>query len=68
LDGTPTCVAVRLNAQETLELAAPYGIDDLLHLILRPTSAGRQRKQAYRERIENKKWLQNWPKTQIIWP
>ena len=65
---TPTCVAVRLNAQETLELAAPYGIDDLLHLILRPTPAGRRREQAYRERVENKQWLQNWPKTQIIWP
>lgn len=65
---TPTCVAVRLDAQQKLELAAPYGIDDLLRLILRPTPAGRRRKEAFRERVEKKQWLQNWPNAQVIWP
>ncbi|MBT4045730.1 MAG: nucleotidyltransferase family protein [Rhodospirillaceae bacterium] len=65
---TPTCVAIRLNAKEELELAAPYGIDDLLQLVVRPTPAGQRREQAYRDRLENKNWLQNWPKTRAIWP
>ncbi|MDP7545665.1 MAG: nucleotidyltransferase family protein [Alphaproteobacteria bacterium] len=65
---TPTCVAVRLNAAGQLELAAPHGIDDLVNLTVRPTPAGQRRKQAYRERLENKNWLQNWPKTHAIWP
>lgn len=65
---TPTCVAVRLNAKGELELAAPYGVDDLLQMILRPTPAGRRREQAYQERIAGKKWLQDWPKTSATWP
>ncbi|MBC8242648.1 MAG: nucleotidyltransferase family protein [Alphaproteobacteria bacterium] len=65
---TPTCVAVRLAANGKLELVAPFGIDDLLHLIIRPTPAGQRRERAYRERLENKQWLQNWPKTRAIWP
>ena len=69
---TPTCVAVRIcpdqGAGRDLELAAPYGIDDLLNLTVRPTPAGRRRKQAYRARLENKQWLRTWPKTRAIWP
>lgn len=65
---TPTCVAIRLDAKDQLELAAPYGIDDLLGMILRPTPAARRRQQAYRERIASKQWLQNWPKSRVIWP
>ncbi len=65
---TPTCVAVRLAADGGLELAAPYGIDDLLHMIVRPTPAGQRRAEAYRERLESKNWLQQWPRTQAIWP
>ncbi|MDA1100544.1 MAG: nucleotidyltransferase family protein [Proteobacteria bacterium] len=77
---TPTCIAVRMRADKNtvgaagggtdgeLELAAPYGIDDLLHLIVRPTPAGQRRAQAYRARLENKQWLKNWPKTHVIWP
>ena len=64
---TPTCVAVRLVGKGEVALAAPYGIDDLLHMIIRPTPAGRRRAAAYRERLESKNWLQQWPRTQAIW-
>ena len=65
---TPTCVAVRLHGSDTLELAAPYGIDDLLDMVLRPTPAGRRRNQSYGERIFNKNWLNKWPNASVIWP
>ncbi len=65
---TPTCVAVRLDREENLALAAPHGIADLLALTVRPTAAGRRRHAAYRERLANKQWLRNWPKTRVIWP
>jgi hypothetical protein len=65
---TPTCVAARLAEDGRLELAAPYGIDDLLHMIVRPTPAGQRRAGAYRKRLEGKNWLRQWPWTQAIWP
>src|SRR5690349_18420197 len=34
---TATAVAVRRNGGDDCEIAAPYGLDDLFHLVLRPT-------------------------------
>ncbi len=65
---TPTCVAVRLDGGGALQLAAPYGLDDLLNMIVRPTPAGYRRPQAYRARLESKDWLQIWPNCRAIWP
>lgn len=65
---TPTCIAVRLTGNGHLELAAPYGLDDLLAMVIRPTPAGYRRAQDFRDRVAGKNWLQNWPKTQVIWP
>ncbi len=65
---TPTCVAVQLRTNGELQLTAPFGVDDLLGLIIRPTPAGRHRAADYRARLESKAWLRNWPKTQAIWP
>jgi hypothetical protein len=65
---TPTCVAVRMSATGDLELAAPYGLDDLLSMTIRPTPSGRRRPQEYRGRVEGKNWLANWPRTKVIWP
>jgi len=62
---TATAVAVRL-AGGRLELAAPFGIADLVGLKLRPTSAARtQHPEAYRRRLVKKNWLARWPKLQI---
>ena len=65
---TPTCVAVRMTVGGDLELAAPYGLDDLLNLIIRPTPSGCQRHEEFRGRVEGKNWLRNWPQTRVIWP
>ncbi len=59
---TATCIAVKKDEKGTLILAAPQGTDDLLNLILRPASFDPERIKEFHRRIENKNWLQKWPK------
>ncbi len=66
---TPTAVAVRLEDDDTLTLFAPYGVDDLVNLIVRPTPTDFNRKdnfETYRERIRSKGWKRRWPKLTMI--
>jgi hypothetical protein len=58
---TPTCVAVRLEPDGRLTVIAPHGLDDLFALALRPTPRGRERRDAYRDRLASKDWLIQWP-------
>lgn len=58
---TATCVGVSLDGQDRLHLIAPYGLDDLFALRLRPTPAGRRRLDAYRHRLDSKGWARRWP-------
>ena len=53
---TPTCAAVRLDRDEKLHLIKPFGIKDLLKLIIRPTLAARRRRLVYWARISEKNW------------
>jgi hypothetical protein len=67
---TPTAVAVRLRAAGRPALLAPFGLDDLLGLIMRPTPHARGRPDrlaAYRRRVETKNWLAAWPKVRVLW-
>jgi len=63
---TPTCVAVRLNEGDRLELLAPWGTDDLFAMTVRPTPSGRERIDLYRRRVAGKNWAATWPKVQVI--
>lgn len=64
---TPTCVAVRLNQDDTLELIAPWGIDDLVNLVVRPTPVtAEKRMDQYRARQAKKNWKTTWPKLKIL--
>ncbi|MDP6708114.1 MAG: nucleotidyltransferase family protein [Alphaproteobacteria bacterium] len=65
---TATAVAVRLDAEDRLHLAAPHGLDDLLALRLRPTPAGRRRPEQYRGRVAAKDWQGLWPKLELVMP
>jgi hypothetical protein len=61
-----TAIAVRLDAGGAPELAAPYGVDDLLALRVRPTPAVREHHpEAYPRRLVKKNWLVRWPRLQI---
>lgn len=58
---TATCVGIGLDADDRLRLIAPYGLDDLFGLRLRPTPSGRQRPDEYRGRVDGKGWIRRWP-------
>ena len=60
---TPTAVALRLTADGRPELLAPFGLDDLLELVIRAAPHARaHRMAAFRDRLAAKDWLETWPK------
>ncbi len=59
---TATAVAVRRSAQDCCEVAAPYGLDDLLGLVVRPTPPfADHKRQVYQDRLKAKDWIAIWP-------
>ncbi|MCR4334831.1 MAG: nucleotidyltransferase family protein [Patescibacteria group bacterium] len=62
---TATCVAITLKKGK-LEIIAPHGIDDLVNLILRPSPFFINKLDVFNKRIEDKKWLEKWPKLKTV--
>lgn len=62
---TATCVAVRLERDDSLTVIAPYGVGDLLGLRSGPTPRGRERDEAYRTRMRAKNWPARWPRVRV---
>ncbi len=62
---TPTCIGVRLEDNDNLNICAPHGLDDLMNLIVRPVPESYQRLSLYRERISEKNWKKIWPRLKI---
>jgi hypothetical protein len=59
---TATAVAVRRSEQDHCDIAAPFGLDDLFGLIVRPTpSFAADKRQLYDKRVQAKGWLKTWP-------
>jgi hypothetical protein len=58
---TPTAIAVTLDAADHLHVMAPFGVEDLMGVRVRPTPRGRERIDAYRNRVETKQWQRFWP-------
>lgn len=64
---TATAVAVRLTDDYRLETIAPYGLEDLFELRLRPTPRFEHEKQAiFWQRVAKKRWLTRYPLLRII--
>ncbi|OLU27044.1 nucleotidyltransferase family protein [Pseudomonas sp. PA27(2017)] len=64
---TATAVAVRLAADNELEIAAPFGLDDLFNLVLRPAGAFQgEKRHLFVERLQNKNWLKKWPGLTVL--
>ena len=61
---TATAVAVRLNDEEELEVLAPYDIQDLFDLVLRPVS--QDKLSVMNGRIRDKNWLEIWPNLKVL--
>lgn len=66
---TATAVAVRLGQQDVVEVAAPFGLDDLFNLIVRPTPRFMvDKRHIYLDRVRSKNWQSAWPKLRIDMP
>lgn len=65
---TATCIGVCLEKGK-LVLIAPYGVEDLTNLILRPIPGYKKSfkfdPKAFERRAKEKKWLSKWPKLKI---
>lgn len=63
---TTTAVGVRLGEQAGIEVSAPFGLDDLFLLVVRPTERFAMEKHSiYADRIHTKNWQAIWPKLRI---
>lgn len=58
---TATGLGVRLK-EGSLKLIAPYGIDDLVNLIIRPCPKFPLGMEEVKKRAKQKDWLKKWPK------
>lgn len=63
---TATCIGVRLRNDDSLTLTAPYGIEDLINLVLRFTPGTNNNNDKFQAHIEKKRWLKKWPKLRIV--
>ena len=61
---TALTVAVRLRVDDTIEVIAPLGLDDLFSMVVR-RNPRRVSVETYRERIAEKRYLQRWPRVRI---
>lgn len=58
-----TAVGLRLQADATLELFAPYGLEDILNFQVRPTPhflENQDRMKLYQQRLSKKNWREKW--------
>jgi hypothetical protein len=59
---TATSVGVRLTERDDLRIAAPFGLDDLFTLVVRPTPRfADEKRPMFLERVHEKAWLAAWP-------
>jgi hypothetical protein len=66
---TATAVAARHGAGGAAEIAAPWGVGDLLAGIVRPTprfAADPAKLEVFARRIEGKGWLRRWPGLRVL--
>src|ERR1700730_13912907 len=62
-----TCTAIAARTLDArIELLAPFGVDDLISLVVQPTPAFANKIEVYRARVARKAWQVRWPKLRSI--
>jgi uncharacterized protein len=64
---TATAIAARLRSGR-VHVIAPFGVDDLLGLIVRPGPAFAHKTRVYEARLASKDWAKRWPRLQFLKP
>lgn len=65
---TATALGVKLDKEKRLVLAAPCGLEDVLHMEIKPTpyfTETRERAVIYEERLIKKNWPAKWPMVNV---
>ena len=62
---TATAIAARLGPPG-VEILAPFGVEDVLEMIIRPTPAFRTKPEIPLARLEAKGWLTRWPGLRLV--
>ena len=62
---TATAIAARLGPQG-VEILAPFGVEDVLEMIIRPTPAFRTQPEIPLARLGAKGWLTRWPRLRVV--
>lgn len=60
-----TSVGLTLREDDSIDVIAPYGLDDLFAMVVRRNPA-RVSVEAYRKRIEQKQYQRRWPRVTIV--
>lgn len=66
---TATAIGVSLDSMEEVKVAAPWGVQDLVQLRIRPTpffSSSPERIRIYEQRMIEKQWTRQWPGLTVI--
>ena len=60
-----TSVGLTLRADDSMDVIAPHGLDDLFSLVVRRNPA-RVSVATYRQRVAEKRYAQRWPKVRVV--
>lgn len=61
-----TAVGVCLERDGRLSVVAPFGLDDLFDMVVRPHLAAPRAAQIYAERVAAKDWTARWPLVRVL--
>lgn len=64
---TCTAIGARILAGN-IDIIAPFGVDDLMNLYVRPTSNDPDMVRLARKRCHQRRWMEIWPKLQFVDP
>ncbi|HSD38262.1 MAG TPA: nucleotidyltransferase family protein [Rhodocyclaceae bacterium] len=60
-----TCVGLTLKADDSIEVIAPYGLDDLFGIVVRHNPV-RASIETYRLRVAQKRYMERWPRVTVV--
>ena len=63
---TADAIGVKLDKNNKLQLVAPYGVEDVINFIIRPTPKFKDKVEQINKLVSEKRWREKWPKIKIV--